>query len=262
MNCTRSVPNGHAELRKSPIKIHEVYFKERYVKQAQAGKDVMKSRLFLKIGVGVMIFGFAGCARMQLQLDYDRETDFSRYKTYAWIPESRSSPNLSPALNDLIDARIKKNVNDVLASKGYTEVPPGQADFLAAYNNVYERKMDIETFGGYSYFPSTYWRSTCRGGFGPSRWGDPYYVEPSTYVEYYTEGTLVLDIIDRVSNKLVWRGTAVRTVDEDTPEALDRKIRESVSRLLEKFPPPPGSPHGEIRARTPAITVQPSSDKS
>ncbi|MBI4971682.1 MAG: DUF4136 domain-containing protein [Candidatus Omnitrophica bacterium] len=98
-------------------------------------------------------------------------------------------------------------------------MPENSADFLMTYHNVLQQKMSFQTIGNYG-------------------WTEPYYFQPQTYSYYYTEGTLIIDIIDRQSEKLVWRGTSVRVVSESTPEALDRKINEAVSQLLEKFPPP------------------------
>src|SRR5439155_27050640 len=61
---------------------------------------------------------------------------------------------------------------------------------------------------------------------------------PLKMVHEYTEGTLILDVLDAATKSLVWRGTAqaeaLPSVDVSTPQA---RIREAVRRILERFPP-------------------------
>ena len=60
----------------------------------------------------------------------------------------------------------------------------------------------------------------------------------TTTVRTYTEGTLILDVIDREKNELVWRGSASKTIDEmDSPEQRVSTIEAAVEKLLKDFPP-------------------------
>ncbi len=195
-------------------------------------------------------FLISGCATTSnLTLDYDRDTDFAQYRTYAWAPPSGPGPNLSLSQNDLIETRVKDYVDRILAAKGYREAAPEQADFLITYHNIYKEKQSVRTVGNYSYAPGYYWRTEC--SFGKrrhSRWARPYYVQPRTYVEYYTEGTFVLDVVDRDSQKLVWRGSAVSILQDTSPDAQDQKMQEAANQLLEKFPPP--SPPKDVQVES------------
>jgi hypothetical protein len=56
----------------------------------------------------------------------------------------------------------------------------------------------------------------------------------------YEAGTLVIDVIDARTNKLLWRGWAQRAVggmlaNQDT---MSRQINEAVARMFEQFPKP------------------------
>jgi hypothetical protein len=51
----------------------------------------------------------------------------------------------------------------------------------------------------------------------------------------YTEGTLVVDLVDPKSNNVVWHGRARRTVYDS--ELSAEQIDEMVKKLLEDFPP-------------------------
>jgi len=54
----------------------------------------------------------------------------------------------------------------------------------------------------------------------------------------YDEGTLVLDIVDARTNKVVWRGSARGVVNGliDNQNLMEQKIDEAVRRMLESLP--------------------------
>jgi hypothetical protein len=54
----------------------------------------------------------------------------------------------------------------------------------------------------------------------------------------YDEGTLVLDMVDARTNKVVWRGSARGVVNGliDNQNLMERKIDEAVRRMLEPLP--------------------------
>ena len=56
-----------------------------------------------------------------------------------------------------------------------------------------------------------------------------------TYVNSYPEGTLVIDVIDRKSRDLVWRGAGARAFSKMNPSY--EKVDKRVTRILQDFPP-------------------------
>ena len=59
-------------------------------------------------------------------------------------------------------------------------------------------------------------------------------------VYQYEEGNLILDFIDPKSKELIWRGSAKAVVgNEKTPEERQKKIEETIQKILEKYPPHP-----------------------
>ena len=53
----------------------------------------------------------------------------------------------------------------------------------------------------------------------------------------FDAGTLTLDMVDRRTNRVVWRGWAESTFDGivDNQQWLERRVDEAVARMLEKF---------------------------
>ena len=54
-------------------------------------------------------------------------------------------------------------------------------------------------------------------------------------MQTYTEGTLVVDIVDPKLDQTVWRGWAISVVDEH--DESEETVRAFVEVLLEQFPP-------------------------
>jgi len=59
-----------------------------------------------------------------------------------------------------------------------------------------------------------------------------------TTAREYEVGTLIIDIVDRESNQLVWRGAKEgRLKKNQSPEKREASINKTVSEILSNFPP-------------------------
>jgi hypothetical protein len=57
------------------------------------------------------------------------------------------------------------------------------------------------------------------------------------WVSQYTQGKLIIDMVDAKTKRLVWRGIASRRLPTfDSPQERDQFIRESVTAIFKKFP--------------------------
>lgn len=170
--------------------------------------------------IGTLFIAVSGCASMQIQTDYDPTTSFSGYRTYSWMPTPRTSdPRVS---NAITESRIRGAVDSVLSARGYRKLGSGDVDFLVGYHAAIEDMLDVTTVDRY------YGYAWAGGGV----WAR------DVSVRSYDEGTLIIDVADEGSNRLVWRGTARAEVSMTTPtEQRRKKIYEAVSKILERFPP-------------------------
>jgi len=167
-----------------------------------------------------MMFLFAGkSSAQQVKTDYDRSADFSRYKTYSWEHVKTK---------DTLDVdRIKSAVNAALAAKGWTKVDSG-GDVSVVAMEITQNQQTLNTFydgfgGGWG------WRRFGGGGFG----------EATTTTETYRVGTLVVDLFDTKSKKLLWRGTSSDTLSNNSEKNI-KNLDKGVEKLFKQFPP--GSP--------------------
>jgi len=157
---------------------------------------------------------FAGVALLlaSVKTDFDHNADFGHYKTYSWIGNAK-------ATDDLWSERIMQDVDQQLAAKGWSKVQSGGDATVSAFGRTHNEQT-LETFytgmgGG--------WR--WRGGFG----------DAMTTVENTPVGTLVVDVFDASSKKLIWRGTATDTLSAH-PDKNEKKLEHSVADMFKKFP--------------------------
>jgi len=150
-----------------------------------------------------------------VKTDYDHAADFSRYHTYSWIK--------ADANNSLWADRIQRDVDSALTNKGWNKVGSGGEASVAALGftrNEQSLQTFYDGFGG-----GWFWRG----------WGGPGYA--TTTVENTPVGTLVVDIFDSQSKKLIWRGTGSQVLS-DKPEDNEKKLQDSVEDMFKHFPPP------------------------
>ena len=119
-----------------------------------------------------------------------------------------------------------------LAAAGFEVTSAATADLWVDFSFSSQEVLDIDTFGtGFSGGFSTY---PYRSGYGAIGAGQ------QISVDQRTEGTLVVDLIDREAERLVWRGWAVRAIDgfdAREPEERAAAFRSLIAGILERFPP-------------------------
>jgi hypothetical protein len=181
----------------------------------------------------------AGCSTVEVTHEFDPNTDFSALHTYDWLPPPK--PTGDPRLDDntILDARVHNAVDAALAEKGFTRAADNP-DVKVGYHVTLDRQQDVEyvnsSFGYWGMYPGPY---PSAWGAYPAYPGYPGYGVPAAVRVYnYLEGTLILDLFDARSKRLIWRGTARDEVNfRASPEKRQEKIDEAVRRMLAKFPP-------------------------
>jgi hypothetical protein len=165
------------------------------------------------------------CGAIPVSTDYDPAWQMPADASYAWI--KRPSAHADPMIdNDLVAGRVRRAVDDQLEGKGVRPVASeAEASLLITYHIGEEEKLDISTFhSNFGYYP-------CWGCYGPG-------FDSEVWVNQYTQGKLVIDMIDAKTKQLVWRGIASRRVPNfKTPAERDVYIRETVAAIFQKFPP-------------------------
>jgi len=179
------------------------------------------------IAILVALPGLSGCAA-RVRFDFDREAVFSYYRTFDWIAppvraseeELRGDPEGPFARNSLLDKRIRTAVNSKLKTRGFRYEEGGESDIRLNYHVTFKDKL-VGSGSDFGY-AGRYQRGAFSSGFNWS-------------VRQYQEGTIIIDIVDRAKDQLVWRGWIVnRNRDGNYDEA---EINRAVNQILMHFPP-------------------------
>lgn len=176
----------------------------------------MKLRKAVFLLVAWVFFTGSPSFAQQVKTDYDRNADFSQYRTYSW--EKVQTPN--PLLVD----RIKGAVNAALAAKGWIQVESGGDTSIVAIAMTRDQQT-LNTF--YDGFGGG-WRWRGFGGFG----------ESTTTVDTYKVGTLVLDLFDAKTKNLVWRGVSSDTLSDKSDKNI-KNLNKGVQKMFQHFPAEP-----------------------
>lgn len=160
----------------------------------------------------------AGCAVMTVSSHIERNANFNDYLTYDWGPPDNlpvGDPRLdnNPFFRDYVQGAIEKK----LAAKGYERAVTGEPDLLVHYHASVNQKVDV-------------YHSDLREGYC--------FQNCETRVVDFEEGTLVIDLVDRRTDKVIWRGWAQDTMDGviDNQDRLEKQVDAGVTKMMLQLP--------------------------
>jgi hypothetical protein len=162
---------------------------------------------------------WAGCATLTVSSHIERGVDFRQYATYDWGPPD-NLPIGDPRLdnNPFFADRLQGAVEKALAANGYERAAGSPPDLLVHYHANVMQRFDVNAADQpYGY---------CYGDNCEAR------------VVEFEEGTLVVDLIDTKTNKVVWRGWAQDTMTGviDHQDRLDQKVDDGITKMMRRLP--------------------------
>jgi len=177
-------------------------------------------KFLLPLLAGVVLL--SACAP-RIYVDQAPDAKLGAYHRFAWL-----SPPPAPVRNPILDSqildeRVHKAVSADLKARGYDEVAPdANPDFLVTYHTSAKQTLQSTgpsfSFGFVDAFPH---------GFGAAAFP----IGPD--VETRDEGTLMLDVLDAQSKRLVWRGWTTQLLNQDNYS--DSAVAGAVKDIFDKF---------------------------
>ena len=176
--------------------------------------------------VVVLLLGVRAASAQDIRYDFDRDKDFSKYKTYKWVAiKGADQPDelTAKALTSAIDAE--------LAEKGLTKTDSDPADLFIGYQTALGQEKQFTSYNtGWGYGPG--W-GTGWYGYGGMNSTTTYGSTSTVYI-----GQLDLSFYVAATKQLVWRGEASKTLDPKAkPDKKQKNINKAVAKLLKKYPP-------------------------
>lgn len=172
----------------------------------------------------------AGCAvGYDVKTDYDPQADFAAYRSFAVPPRDKAdTPNQFD--NSLVIKRIEGMVVRHLEARGLVRAEPGAADLMLRFWLTAEEKTDVSTVPSSPFYGP--WGAPYPYPYNYGRWGPMY---DDVIVRNYVEGTLVLDLVDRAKDELVWRAYVVGTLSRER-ETMYELVDEALGRAFRALP--------------------------
>ena len=188
----------------------------------------------MKILIPILAFALTAvsCSTITVNHRHDETEDFTRFRSYAWMPKAAASGNL-PIDEPTVDRRIKRSVEEQLHFKGFRKTSAAEADFLIGYQVALDEQLSAnEVATNYDFNES----KTDPKLIGTVQTNNS--ARDLTYVRTYEQGTLILNVADATSKELVWWSSAQAEVSAtDNAEVRKKRINKAVSQMLKDFPP-------------------------
>lgn len=128
------------------------------------------------------------------------DANLSAYRTYEWLATAPPA-----GANPIIVQQIIADFDAEMASRGYQRAPDGELTLVLTLGA--QDKTDIQTWGRFGLQTSVY---------------------------QYTQGQLSLDVFDTKTQRALWHGQVVKTIDPTKPNQA--KISKAIGKLMTKFP--------------------------
>lgn len=170
------------------------------------------------------------CSSTKFTSDKDGSVDFAKFKTlsyYGWSEES------DKVLNRFEKERIENAFAEEFLKRGI-KIIDRDGDIIVSLYIVVDRKTVTAAYtnhygggGPYGYY----------GGYGyGAGWGWGMGYSSTNYQEYdYLVGTLVCDVFDSSTKKLIWQGVVSGEID-DNPKTRERNTPRVIKELMKRYP--------------------------
>ena len=173
-----------------------------------------------------LLFAVAICLGAQAQkikVVYDKQADFSQFKTYAWAEHGAVA-------HPMLTANIMGAIEQELNSRGLKQVALNASPGLVIqiYGSI---DQDSTLYSNDPLYNAT-------GGIPPF---DPSFSGPMLSGQYGNttvtihKGQLVVDLLDAANKKLVWRGMAQQNLSHN-PDKLVDQVNSAIAKMFKQYP--------------------------
>lgn len=194
----------------------------------------MKRRIVALTATCMTMLGSVACApTYDVQTLAAPEASITSLRSFRVLPVPQrrdgrqAGGSYDPMVNNSITNRaLRETITQTLTARGYV-VNEQRPDFAVAVYASADEELDVTAWDyGYPYWP---------------RWRYPL---PEERVTTYTEGTVVVDVVDPGSRELWWRGSGTARLSRE-PARDTRELQKVAEAIVKRFP----------RAAAPAVTA-------
>ena len=192
----------------------------------------------MKIILLALVLALSGLNACTTAVNVEKRADvnFNNYRTFDFAETKvKNSGDQNLPGGPIAQDRIKQAITNELVKRGLSQTTGKPDLFVSTHSYVDQAERTVyNTYAGPGYgYP---YMVGYGGAYLPINYG--YWYTPSYYQRphtvQYTQGTVIIDFIDRRTNNLVWRGSMDNPVD-DTGR-LGSEFSLLAKDILDKFP--------------------------
>ncbi len=175
----------------------------------------LRHRQRVVVLAGLCAVLLSGCAvKSSVHAYAEPGADLRGFRAYAWAatePTATGDPRLDS--NEIFQDQVQAAVDRQLAARGFEKTAAGASELLVHYHASVAQRIDLSE----------------REPFTPCRDCKPF---------IYDAGTLVIDLVETRTGKVLWRGWAEGNVDAVVANQrwMDERIERDVTRIFERLP--------------------------
>jgi len=192
----------------------------------------MKKIVFILMVVSTALLSSCGSS-MDVSYDYDRSVDFTKFSTFTIAKWNEDNSEL---VDDFTKVRLQNAMRKQMELRGLTETsedPDLTVDIFIVtsteqYTTAYTTHMGYGGYAGWGGYGGWY------GGY----YGAPGYggVSSTQFVEHEKlMGTVVVDVYNERTKKLVWQGVAKGELNQDN-KPTESSVNRMMDRIFYKYP--------------------------
>ncbi len=151
--------------------------------------------------------------------DFDSNVDFTRYSTFTWDEaDERPTGDVRLENNPFFTERLHSAIRRELESRGIRYDAEGPALVVHHHATVMDR-VDV-------------YEADRERGYDPSAYG------PGTQVVQWEEGTFLVDIADRETRRVLWRGWAKCDIEAalNDSKRMTSLVNDAVALMFQRLP--------------------------
>ena len=165
----------------------------------------------MRIALASLLVLLAACAYVPVDVESDAGTHTG--KTWSWLP--RPPVARGEAEFSVVDERVRAAIERDLAARRFKKVDKERPDFLVTYYAALQKPISADAITYAAGVPMA-----------------------AKVANSYPQGSLVIDVLDAKTGKLVWRGVGRRVFDaKQTPEERKERIDDAVASVVDEFAP-------------------------
>ena len=165
--------------------------------------------------VGTAMAG-ASVLAQTVTIDYDHTVNFLKFKTYTCTKVH--------AADSSVESRITLALNRSMAGRYMKEVAKDADVTITAVEAVKDKQEFTDFYKSVGEFA---WQRP---------WGSAGFMDSQATLQDIPTNTLVVDMYDTKTHKLLWRGTVTEPAG-DLGDKEDQKMDKDVTTLISKYPP-------------------------